>query len=188
MVNAAAVRGQNIFTVRSDQVVARLIRVREIVVQRVETSLPDQVTIYASLRIGRIAVQRGRQLYEVDSSGAMIRQVQTTRLPVVRVGAAPCACPGALGPGVVAAVRYAVRALRTVPSGSVLAFRYTSANGFIIVGRAGWRAMLGSGNPQTLVNRVATLVSFLASIQGRPAHLQLVDLRGSAPYAKFSSS
>src|SRR5579859_3153003 len=46
----AGVDDQNVFTVQSDQVVARLAVIREIVVGRVETSFPDRVTIYAQER------------------------------------------------------------------------------------------------------------------------------------------
>jgi hypothetical protein len=39
-----------------------------------------------------------------------------------------------------------------------------------------------------MVNRVGTLASLLTSTQTRPGHLQYVDLRLSAPYAKFNNS
>lgn len=181
IVQATGVMGQNIFTVRSDLVVSRLSRVREIVVQRVDTSFPDTVTIHARLRQSLVAWQIGHALYELDPDGRIIRQVQSTRLPVI-VGTDTT---GALGPGVVEAVRYAVGALPAAPNGAIAIFQFQPHIGLVIVGRSGWTADIGTGSPQTLVNRIATLVSALAAIRAEKRQLEFIDLRYRVPYARF---
>jgi cell division septal protein FtsQ len=183
IVQAAGVQGENIFAVRSDQVVARVAQVPQIVVDRVEVSFPDRVTIYARLRVPVVAVQAPGGLYRLDANGAVIDRIRVSQLPVI---SEPEGARG-VGPGVVAAVRYAVQALAAVPGGSIKAFRYTTGNGLSIVGSAGWTAALGAGPPQAMVDRVGTLAALLRKIQSRPDHLKFVDLRLSAPYAKFGN-
>jgi cell division septal protein FtsQ len=181
IVQTAGVTGQNVFTIRSDQVVARVSRIREIVVERVDTTFPDRVTIYATERTPAVAWLSGRRLYELDANGALIRQVVTTSLPVI-AGPQP---QTPVGQGIVQGVRYAVHALATVPDGSIAHFRYDPRTGLSIDGRAGWIAEVGNGTPQHVVDRVATLASLLASTRNRAGSLQFVDLRLSSVYARF---
>lgn len=183
IVQAAGITGQNIFTVRSDGVVARLDAVPEVVVQRVETSFPDRVTIYARERIPMVAWQQtGGGLFLLDPNGRVITQVSTTNLPVI-VGTAP---GSKLGPGIVAAVRYAVHELPQEPRGAIHAFRFNPDNGLTIVGRAGWTADVGRGSPRVLMDRIGTLAGLLQSIRNRPQQLKYVDLRYQSPYATFA--
>jgi cell division septal protein FtsQ len=181
IVRTAGVTGQNVFTVRSDQVVARVSRIREIVVERVDTTFPDRVTIYATERTPAVAWLSGTHLYELDANGSMIRKVVTTRLPVI-AGPEPQA---PVGQGVVQGVRYAVHALASVPGGSIARFRYDARTGLTIDGSAGWTAAVGSGTPQRVVDRIATLAGLLVSTRNRPGSLQFVDLRLSSVYARF---
>jgi len=188
VVQAADVLGKNIFRLRSDQVVARLSQVPSIVVRRVDLSLPDRVIIYASVRVPLVAWQSGPSLYELDADGRVIRQVRSTSLPTI-VGAA---ASGPQPPGdlvsLVQAVHYAAGSLPGVPNGAVSSFRFQPQTGLSIVGRAGWTADLGTGSPQTLVNRVATLAGLLANKRARTRRLQYVDLRSQAPYARFTGA
>jgi len=181
IVQAAGVTGQNVFSVRSDQVVARVSRIREIVVERVDTAFPDRVTIYATERTPAIAWLSGKSLYELDGNGSIIRQVGTTRLPVIS-GPEPRT---PVGQGIVQGVRYAVHALAGVAEGSIARFRYDAGTGLSIDGRAGWTADVGNGTPQHVVDRIATLASLLANTRNRPGSLQFVDLRLSSVYARF---
>ena len=183
IVRTAGVSGQNLFTVRSDQVVARLSRVRAIVVHRVDLSFPDRVTIYASLRPTLVAWESGGALYELDPEGMIVRQVKSTRLPII-VGTGH---NGPLGPSIVQAVRYAMASLPSAPNGAVAAFRY-DPGGLAIVGRAGWTAEVGVGTPQTLVDRIATLSSVLAAVRTQPRPLKFVDLRLRVPYLTYRGS
>jgi cell division septal protein FtsQ len=182
IIAAAAVTGKNIFRVRSDQIVARLSAVREIVVTRVETSFPNRVTIYAQLRPSLVAWQTPRGLYVLDNDGRIIDQVQRTSLPII-VGAER---NGSLGRGIVQAVRYAVETLPGAPRGAIASFRYDPSTGLTIAGRAGWQAIVGAGSPSLLLHRIAALVALLQSIEHRPQTLQLVDLRYKEPYARFA--
>lgn len=183
IVQAAGVNGQNIFTVRSDGVVARLDTVPEVVVQRVETSFPNRVTIYARARLPMVAWQQtGGGLFLLDPNGRVISQVSTTNLPVI-TGTAP---GSKLGPGIVAAVRYAVQELPREPRGAIQAFRFNPDNGLTIVGRAGWTADVGRGSPRVLMERIGTLAGFLYTIRNRPQQLKYVDLRYHGAYATFA--
>jgi cell division septal protein FtsQ len=181
IVQTAAVTGQNVFTVRSDQVVARVSRIREIVVERVDTTFPDRVTIYATERTPAVAWLSGKRQYELDANGSIIRRVVTTRLPVI-AGPEP---QTAVGQGIVQGVRYAVHALAGVPDGSIARFRYEPRTGLSIDGRAGWTAEVGNGTPQHVMDRIATLAGLLVSTRNRPGSLQFVDLRLSSVYARF---
>lgn len=184
IVQAAGVHGQNLFTIQSDQVSRRLASVREIVVQRVESSFPDRVTIYAVLRKPFVALKTGKALYELDWKGSTIRQVASTPLPVILEGKSS----DNLGTGVVEAVRYAIQSLKNVPNGPISSFHFGIRSGLSIVGQGGWTADLGYGSPRTLVNRVVTLATLLSNIKNRPDHLRFVDLRLSLPYARFTSA
>lgn len=184
IIQTAGVRGDNIFAVRSDDIVRRLAAVRQIVVLRVATTFPDRVTIYARMRQAIVAWRDGAALYELDPDGRIVRQVTTTALPII----AGRGGPGPLGPGVVEAVRYAVQTLPTAPNGSIAALELGPHTGLTIVGRAGWTADVGRGTPQTLVDRIATLVALLDKLQGQPRRLQSVDLRYPAPDAHLTGS
>jgi cell division septal protein FtsQ len=182
MVQTAGVAGQNIFLVRSDEVVARLSTLRDIDVWRVDTVFPDHVTIYARLRVASAAWQDGKTLYLLDWDGRVIRQVATTTLPII----SGVAGSRLLGPGMVRAVQQAVKVLPGVPQGAIAAFRLGPTAGLTIVGRSGWKADIGTGTPQTLVNRVVTLAAFLTTMRARAARLTFIDLRYHFPYARFA--
>lgn len=184
IVQAAAVTGQNIFTVRSDQIIARLASVREIEVSKVDTSFPDGVTIYASLRQAAVAWHTGSALYEVDQAGAVIRQVTTTTVPIIQGADAH----GQIGPGMVEAVLYAQQVLPKVANGAIASFQVTPQNGFEIVGKTGWTAIVGEGAPQLMATRVSTLVEILKKAPLHTGQLRLVDLRPSQPFARFIGS
>ncbi|HEX6507444.1 MAG TPA: cell division protein FtsQ/DivIB [Chloroflexota bacterium] len=182
IVAAANVTGQNIFTVRSDQVVARLSAVREIVVTRVDTEFPDRVTIHAQIRPSLVAWQTPSGLFVLDMDGRVIDRVPRTSLPII-VGSD---AHGALGSGIVQAVRYAVQTLPGAPGGAVSTFRYDPRSGLTIAGRSGWNATVGTGSPDTLVRRIADLVALLQTLKSRPQHLLSVDLRYRTPFARFA--
>jgi cell division septal protein FtsQ len=184
IVQAAGVEDQNIFTVQTDRVVARLSRVNEIVVRRVETVFPDRIVIYADERVPVATWQSGRRLFEVDAAGVIIRQVAAARLPII-AGVGSGATPG---PGALQAVRYALQVLPAAPGGAVSSFRFGTGTGLSILGRAGWTAEIGTGPPQTMVARVASLASLLASPRVRRGHLQYVDLRLPDPYAQLGGA
>jgi cell division septal protein FtsQ len=178
---AAGVTGQNIFTVRSDQVVRRLQALPQIEVLRVDTSFPDRVTVHARLRTPVVGWQDRGPLYLVAGDGTVIGQARTTALPVI-LGAAPP------DPGLIEAVRQARLVLPSAPGGQVAAFRVLPGLGLTIVGRAGWTAEVGSGSAQTLVNRVVTLASILQKVGARSQRLKLVDLRYPEPYLQFAGA
>lgn len=194
---ASGVEGQNIFTVQSDAVARRLSGVGQVVVQRVETSFPDRVVVYARPRIPAVALRVGPFLYEVDANATVIRQVSSTALPLVELAPAQDAggnsplrlTPGRpspeLTPGIIVAVRYALTAEKRAPSGTIAGFRLSPRKGLTAVGLAGWRAFIGIGSAQKLVDRIATLVSTLRALGLRAAQLSIVDLRNSGPYTRF---
>lgn len=184
IIQASRVYDQNIFRIRSDQVVSRLSRVPEVTVERVETSFPDQVTIHARLRRAMVAWQSQGTLYLVDPQGNIIDRVKATTLPVI-IGVNGSGDQPSLGPGVVQAVRYAVDLLPAAPGGEIAAFSFDHQAGLSIVGRPGWQAQIGAGDAQTLVQRVATLAAFLRKIGPRAQKLKLIDLRSSTPYAVY---
>jgi cell division septal protein FtsQ len=174
----AGVTDQNVFTVQSDQVVARLASIHEIVVGRVDTTFPDKVTIYAQERTPMVVWQTGKKRYELDPDGNVIRAVTVTTLPIID-GVVPQ--HGRIGPGIIAAVRYAVQTLPGVPNGTISIFHVGPARGLVIVGHAGWTAVIGRGSAQTLADRIATLASTLTKLQKRGLRLTRVDLRFPNP-------
>ena len=180
------VLGQNIFTVRSDTVVARLSHLHEIVVQRVDTGFPNRVIIYAQERTPVVAWQDGHNLYEIDPNGKFIKPVGSTTLPII-VGQGPISpAQGVpLSSGDVAAVLYAAQHLPAHPGGAIARFQFAQDTGLSILSRNGWTAIVGSGSAQALCDRIATLGAVLDHLGSRASNLQLVDLRGSAPYYRM---
>jgi cell division septal protein FtsQ len=179
---AANVSGANIFKVKSDIVVARLSSVREIIVTGVQTSFPDRVIIHAQLRPSLVAWQTPAGLFVLDMDGRVIKQVARTTLPII-VGADR---NGGLGSGIVEAVRYAVQALPAAPKGAIATLRYDQKSGLTIVGRAGWQAIVGTGGPVELVQRIAELVAVLQKAPTRSESLVTLDLRYPKPVARFA--
>ncbi len=187
IIQASRVYDQNIFRIRSDQVVSRLSSVREVAVDQVETSFPDRVTIRARLRRAMVAWQSRGGLYLVDPQGNLIDRVTSTTLPVI-IGVNGGGDQPALGPGIVQAVRYAVELLPAAPGGGIAAFSFDHQAGLSIVGRPGWQAQIGAGDAQTLVQRIATLAAFLQKIGPRAQKLKSVDLRSNTPYAVYTGA
>jgi len=187
IIQASRVYDQNIFRIRSDQVVSRLSSVREVAVDQVETSFPDRVTIRARLRRAMVAWQSRSGLYLVDPQGNLIDRVTSTTLPVI-IGVNGGGDQPALGPGIVQAVRYAVELLPAAPGGGIAAFSFDHQAGLSIVGRPGWQAQIGAGDAQTLVQRIATLAAFLQKIGPRAQKLKSVDLRSNTPYAVYTGA
>jgi cell division septal protein FtsQ len=179
---AAGVIGSNIFTVKSDLVVARLSSMREIVVTGVQTSFPDRVVIHAQVRPSLVAWQTPNGLFVLDLDGRIIHRVAHTTLPII-VGTDR---QGGFGPGIVQAVRYAVDALPAAPRGSIARFRYDSRTGLSIDGRAGWHAVVGTGSPIQLVRRIAILVAVLQKAPTKSESLLTLDLRYAKPVARFA--
>lgn len=183
IIQASGVQGKNIFLIRTDQVVKRLSRVRTVVVRRVEVSFPNQVTIYARVRPVMVAWQRGPRLFVLDPDGHIVKQVARTNLPIVVGGARS----NSLNPGVVQAVRYAVQTLPRAPQGMISTFRFAPDTGLTIVGTSGWRADVGVGKPQILINRIATLAATLRKVKTNSQQLTFIDLRYRTPYAKLTT-
>jgi cell division septal protein FtsQ len=179
---AAGVTGANIFTVKSDVVVARLSSMREIVVTGVQTAFPDRVIIHAQLRPSLVAWQTPNGLYVLDLDGRIINRVAHTTLPII-VGADR---QGGFGPGIVQAVRYAVAALPAAPRGDIARLRYDPRTGLSIDGRAGWHATVGTGSPSELVRRIAILEAVLQKAPTRSESLETLDLRYVPPVARFA--
>lgn len=182
IVATADVTGQNIFRVRSDVVVRRVAGIRQIAVDRVDTEFPDRVVIYARRRIPFVAWKDGPVLYLLDRDGRVITNTSSTTLPVI-VGTAPRT---SLGPGVVAAVRYAMDTLPGAPKGAIAGFKLDPTHGLTIVAQAGWVAYLGNGTPQALVDRIATLATALRSPKAQAGQIQYVDLRHKSDYFHFA--
>lgn len=180
----AGVMGQNIFTVRSDQVVRRLSVVHAIDVRRVETAFPDRVTIFVHQRQPFLAWQNGGTLFEVDPDGRIISQVQHSDLPVI-TGTPP---GHELTAGVVQATRYAAENLPQAPNGAVAVFQVNENTGLVIRGRAGWMADVGRGTTQLLVDRIAELAAILRDPKVRSHQLSYVDLRSAEPILRFSGA
>jgi cell division septal protein FtsQ len=179
---SARVAGANIFTVRSDAVVANLQSVQEIAVRRVDVSFPDRVIIYARLRHAMAAWRTGAGLFLLDPEGRIIKPVKSTRLPII----SSTEKNGSLGPGIVEAVREAVILLPPAPDGAIGAFTYNPHVGLTITGRSGWQAIVGSGSRRAMVNRIATLAGLLAKMHSRGQRFSTVDLRLKTPYAKLA--
>jgi cell division septal protein FtsQ len=179
---AAGVSDANIFMVKSDVVVARLSSVRAIVVTGVQTSFPDRVIIHAQVRPSLVAWQTPAGLFVLDMDGRVIDRVARTTLPII-VGADR---NGGLGPGIVQAVRYAVQALPPAPKGAIAIFRYDQKSGLTIAGRAGWHAVVGTGGPAELVQRIAELAAVLQKAPTRSESLVTLDLRYPKPVARFA--
>jgi cell division septal protein FtsQ len=180
----SGVSGANIFTVRSDVVVARLSTIREIVVTGVETSFPDRIIVHAQMRPSLVAWQTPNGLFVLDLNGRVIDRVARTTLPIIQ-GADR---NGGFGPGIVEAVRYSVQALPSAPKGAIATFHYDRKSGLTIEGRAGWHAVVGMGGPVELVRRIAELVAVLQKAPQRSETLVTLDLRYAKPVARFVHS
>jgi cell division septal protein FtsQ len=175
---SARVAGQNIFTVRSDVVIANLSNLQRVAVRRVDVSFPDRVTIYARMRRAMAAWRTSSGLYLLDPDGRIIRSVKATRLPIIT----STEQNSSLGPGVVEAVHEAVQLLPRAPNGAITAFQYGPRNGLSIVGRTGWQATVGMGTRRTMVDRIATLAEVLRTSAGEGRTFKRIDLRTGAPY------
>jgi cell division septal protein FtsQ len=182
VIQASDVVGENIFTLRSDQVVSRLAALPDIEVLRVDTSFPSSVKIYVHRRLAVAAWNENGQLFAVDARGVVLSRLKSTRLPLV-TGASP---NGHLDPGTVAAVIYAWQTLPAQPNGALSTIRYDPLTGLTLVARGEWTASVGKGTPLRLVSRVATLASFLHNSQVRGKVLRYVDLRYRPAYARFA--
>lgn len=179
---SARVEGTNIFTVRSDTVVANLQSVQEVAVRRVDVSFPDRVIIYARLRRAMAAWRTVGGLYLLDPEGRIIRSVKSTALPII----SSTEKNGSLGPGIVEAVREAVVLLPSAPDGAIGAFTYNPRIGLTIAGRSGWQAIVGSGSRRAMVNRIATLAAVLRKEHRQGQRLGRVDLRNRTPYGTLA--
>lgn len=179
IVQTANVVGQNIFTVRSDEVVDRLDGIPSIQLTRVETSFPDRVTVYATPRQAVVGWRTATSLELVDRYGVVIGPSTTTTLPIIAGGRQ------APDPATVAAVLYATSSLPGVPSGAIAGFGLDAATGLSITGKSGWRAVVGAGSPQDLVTRVATLAALLTKLGSRAQQVSFVDLRYKEPYLRY---
>lgn len=175
----ANVDGENIFTVRSDEVAARVGQLPSVDVTRVDTSFPDTVTIYASLRDASIAWRNANGLFLIDRYGVSLGPTASSSLPTVAGGNAP---PSR---GIVEAVRYAAQTLPGAPGGKSATFAIDPQIGLTITGQSGWKADVGNGDRQTMVQRVATLVAILKQLGDRTASLAYVDVRYREPYFKM---
>lgn len=185
IVQAADVTGKNIFRIRTDALVDQLdTRVPSIAVTRVETALPDTVTIYAQERHPIVAWQRGASLVLVDPSGWVIGPVKSTTLPII----SGSDTAQRIAPSTIEAVTYAVSALPATGPDAVASFQMESSTGLIIVGRGGWQADVGAGTARTLLNRIATLHSILDTVRAGGRRLQFVDLRYRVPYLKYAGA
>ncbi len=183
LVAASGVMGANIFRVRSDSVVARLSSLREIVVTGVHTALPDRVIIDAQARPAYAAWRTAQGLFRLDEDGNVIDRVSHTSLPVITGTVSNVS----VGPGVIAAVRYAVQVVPAAPKGTIAGIRYGPKDGLTISGTAGWRAIVGTGSTTQLLNRVADLVGVLRAALRRSESLRSVDLRYPNPVGTFVS-
>jgi cell division septal protein FtsQ len=175
---AAGVLGHNIFRLRSDAIVRRLDALPSVEVSRITTTFPDTVTIFAIVRTPYAAWQVGGVVNLLDDTGRIIGQTKSTSLPVI------LGLPGMHPPGfaVLQAARYALQSLPTAPDGTVLHVQMDPKLGLVIVGQSGWQAVVGSGTPQLLAQRVATLSALLVAIAHRSQSLQYADLRYREPY------
>ncbi len=177
---AAGVSGQNIFTVRSDQVIDNVATISSVEVTKVETSFPGMVTIYARMRQPVLAWQSAHGLFLLDVTGHVIARVPTTSFPIVAGGSQP---PNG---DIIAGIRYAVSALPAAPNGTIAGFVMDPRTGLNIDGKTKWKAVLGSSNAQTMVGRVATLVSVLQAASTRGQSVSYVDLRYKEPFYRVS--
>jgi cell division septal protein FtsQ len=183
IVQTAGITGRNIFRLRSDAVIQRLTTLPAIEVSRVSTSFPDTVTIYARMRQPYAAWRVGSTDDVLDDTGRIIAQVRATTLPVIG------GSPGMPPPGfaVLQATRYAQAILPAAPDGALKGCRMDRKLGLVITGKSGWRAVIGSGGPRALVQRVATLATLLGAIAARSQRLGYADLRFSEPYFRARS-
>lgn len=180
VVQTSGVLGANIFTVRSDQVVARLQSMRTLEVDRVETRFPNTVTVYARLRPRMVAWKFGRSLYELDSQGHTVQQVASTSLPEITTidgNSLPSS-------SVVQALHLEASALVRSAHGTVVVYEYASKTGLTVRGSTGWTAEVGNGSAQTLANRLATLSALLDTVRRQGKRLDYADLRYRVPYAR----
>lgn len=181
ILKVADVTGKNIVRLRSDAVVTRLQALPSIEVTRVRTVFPNTVTIYARRRVPYLAWQAGAQTYLVDATGRLLGPTGTTTLPVL-AGPARSNPPGF---AVLQAARYAAGVVASSPDGTVQRLEVDPALGLVIVGKSGWRAIIGTGDPQALVNRVAELSSVLKSIRNGGQRLKFADFRYRGSYYRL---
>lgn len=176
---SAGVVGKNIFTVRSDAVIANLAGVQEVAVRRVDVTFPDRVTIYARMRQAMVAWRTAAGLFWLDPDGRIIKSVKATTLPIITSAEQN----GSLGPGVVEAVHEAVILLPAAPNGAIAGFHYDPRAGLTITGKSGWQAVVGMGGPRTMANRIAILAQFLRKAHAQGRTFKRLYLQSGAAYA-----
>ncbi|HLJ69008.1 MAG TPA: hypothetical protein VKX16_16775 [Chloroflexota bacterium] len=176
---AAGVLGQNVFSVRSDQIVWRVSRLPTVEVTRVDVSFPNTVTVYAHLRQGYALWQNGKTVYVLDQTGRIIgTSPAPSALPLI----VAVDSPSPPDFGMMQAVRYADTVLPGDPDGAILPAQLYRQYGLVLTGRSGWHALIGTGTPQNLGARVATLSAALKKIADQGQQLLFVDLRRGQPY------
>jgi hypothetical protein len=179
IVQKADVSGKNIFRLRSDDVVTRLAQIPSVEVIHVDTSFPSTVRIFARLRQPYVAWQTGDVIQVVDASGNIIGTTNlSTSLPII-VGP-PHAPPPAFA--VMQAARYAATLLPPAPNGAIRRSQIDVKLGMVVVGRSGWQAVIGTGDPQTMVGRVATVAALLRTVYKQRQVLTFADVRFRTPY------
>jgi cell division septal protein FtsQ len=175
----AGVAGENIFTVRSDDVIANLAGVQEVAVRRVDVTFPDRVTIYARMRQAIAAWKTSAGLFLLDPDGRIIKSGKGTTLPII----SSTQQNGSLGPGVVEAVHEAVILLPRAPNGAIAGFRYDPQSGLTITAKSGWQAVVGMGGRRVMANRIATLAEFLRKMSAQGRSFKIVYLRSGTAHA-----
>jgi cell division septal protein FtsQ len=175
MIQAAGVTGQNIFSVRSDEVIGRLAAVSSVEVTRVQTAFPDRVVIYAQLRQPAVVWQSPHGRFLLDPYGNVIGSATASALPVVTASQTPDS-------DTIAAAGYAQRLLPTAPDGPIASLTIDPRLGLTIQGRSGWQAVIGRGTAQTLVNRIAALQAVLGAVAHHGQHLSYADMRYRGAY------
>lgn len=181
IVEASRAQGQNIFELRSSDILSRVEAVPEVAVTQVDISLPGTVTIHASARRAVLIWTQAKASFAVDNQGRVLYPVQHSQLPRVRAFVRGNVRPGQfLDPSLVLAVTYTHRVLRRA---GLTGYIVGEKRGLILESDRGWSAVLGRPGPRSLVERVATLQSLLGNAStGR--HLTFIDLRYSTPFAR----
>lgn len=171
MAQAAGVTGQNIFAVRSDDVVSRVSAIPSIRVLRVEIAFPDRVVIHASVREPIVGWRRATGISLIDDTGQKVGESSGTQLPIITGGVSP---PSR---AVVLAVRFAAHFLAETINGIPSGYSQNSSGGLTISGKSGWTAIVGRGSAGLLIRRIATLGALLKELAKTSKQLGTVDLR-----------
>jgi cell division septal protein FtsQ len=175
---ASGVMGYNIFFVNPRDVERAVAKLPEVKAVRVNTTVPNHVTIDIDERKPEMTWLLGNEIYWVDVDGIGFRaRKNITELPMVRDLDQTPVKPGQ---GIKTDALAAFWAFRAASPDGPRAFEWSAARGLQYTDERGWKIYLGDAD--TMAGKVAQLRALTAQLVAQNAHIKFIDLGMGDPY------